>query len=169
MGWLFRQGTTKLDIITDLITTEENASRRRQTIAHSVRGNVLWSVIEITYKQEPLRPAMRFIACYLLESDRRHGWGYKDMDESMHPFYYSCPLKFLDMVPQACAAWREGVRHYHRQRNRKLKVGEKIQLIDAKVPWVEIVSVSPLLGTYDGVVYRIARRLLGESLEPQPN
>jgi hypothetical protein len=169
MGWLFTQGTTKSDIINDLIATEENDTRRWETIAHSVRGNVLWSVIEITYKQDQPLPAKRFIACYLLKSDKGYGWGYKDMDESMHPFYYSCPLKYLSMVPQACAEWREGVRNYHRQRNRKVKIGEKIRLINAKVPWVEIVSVSPLLGTHKNVVYRVPRKLMGEAIEPQLN
>ena len=167
MGWLFTQGSSKLDIITDLIATEENDARRWQTIAHSVRGNVLWSVIEITYKQEPIKPAKRFIACYLLKSDKDYGWGYKDMEESMHPFYYSCLLKYLSMVPEECAEWREGVRNYHRQRNRKMKVGEKIRLIDAKVPWVEIVSISPLLGTHNGVVYRVPRKILGDTMATQ--
>jgi hypothetical protein len=34
----------------------------------------------------------------------------------MHPYYYSCPLRFLDLAPEQSRAWREGVRAYHAQR-----------------------------------------------------
>ena len=44
-------------------------------------------------------------------------WGYKDMEESMHPYYYSCPLSYLELVPidqyGGNAAWRAGVQQYH--------------------------------------------------------
>ena len=36
------------------------------------------------------------------------------MEESMHPYYYSCPLSYLELVPidqyGGNAEWREGVR-----------------------------------------------------------
>lgn len=114
MGWLFTHAAGKADIIRELIAPEENETRRWETIAHCVRGNVLWAVIEITYKQEH-RGNKRFIACYLLAKENGCGWGYKAMDESMHPYYYSCPLKYLDMAPVANADWRTKVRHHYRK------------------------------------------------------
>lgn len=112
MGWLFIRAARKADIIRKLVAPEEDETRRWETIAHSVRGNVLWAVIEITCKLENRR--RRFIACNLLSREKGCGWGYKAMDESMHPYYYSCPLKYLDMAPVANADWRAGVRsHYH--------------------------------------------------------
>lgn len=160
MGWLFTQGSSKPDIIHKLTAPEENETRRWETLAHSVRGNILWAVVELTYKQEQSRK--RFIVCYPLRSDRGYGWGYKDMDESMHPYQYSCPLKYLEMVPEANATWREGVRKYHQQRNKKVEVGQKISLINASIPWVIITSQRPLLGVHDGTRYRVPRRMLGE-------
>ena len=39
------------------------------------------------------------------------------MDESVHPFFYSCPLGYLEMVPIETSGgnpeWRVGVRAYH--------------------------------------------------------
>ena len=162
MGWLFTQGASKSDIINDLVTPEENDTRRWETLAHCVRDNVLWAVVEITYKQD--KPRKRFIACYLLSCEKGYGWGYKSMDESMFPYYFSCPLKYLDMVPVANADWRTEVRKYHQRRNRKVEIGQKIGLVDASIPWVVITSKRPLLGTYGGMCYRVPRRMLGEVL-----
>lgn len=162
MGWLFTVDASKADIIRDLTAPEENESRRWETIAHCVRGNVLWAVIEITYKQEHRRK--RFIACYLLARQKGYGWGYKDMEECMHPCYYSCPLKFLDMVPVANADWRAAVRTYHRNHNRELTIGQKVGIKGSTLPWVVITSLRPLTGEHGGRCYRVPRRLLGEVL-----
>ena len=162
MGWLFTQGSSKSDIIRKLTATEENETRRWETLTHSVRGNVLWAVVEITHKQEQTNK--RYIVCYLLRSDKGYGWGYKDMDESMFPYYFSCPLKYLAMVPVANADWRAEVQKYHERRNRKVDIGQKIGLVNASIPWVVITSKRPLLGTYDGMCYRVPRRMLGEVL-----
>jgi hypothetical protein len=64
----------------------------------------------------------------LLRFENGYGWGYKDMAEEMHPFFYSCPLGYLALVPVACAEWREGVKTYHvkmaeRRKARRLMVG----------------------------------------------
>jgi len=48
MGWLFKQGFSKSEIIRDLTAIEENETRRWETLTHSVRGNVLWAVVELT-------------------------------------------------------------------------------------------------------------------------
>lgn len=40
--------------------------------------------------------------------------GYKDFCERMHPYYYDCPLEYLDLAPETNADWRRCVRAYHR-------------------------------------------------------
>ena len=55
-------------------------------------------------------------------------WGYKDLDEAMFPYYFSCPLKYLDMVPIEIYGghpeWRERVRAYHaHQKELRRRVG----------------------------------------------
>lgn len=163
MGWLFIYGATKRDLIVKLTSPEENATRRWEPLAHSLRGNVLWAVVELTDKTDQSRK--RFIACYLLRSSRSDGWGYKEMEESMGPNYYSCPLKYLEMVPEANAAWREAVREHHHQRNRKVSVGQRIGLINASIPWVVVTSIKPLLGIYNGQCYRVPRRMIGDVIQ----
>ena len=160
MGWLFTEDASRSDIINKLTSPEENNTRRWETLAHCVRGNVLWAVIEITCKQDDTRK--RFIACDLLSSDKDYGWGYKDMEESMFPYYFSCPLTYLNMVPVANADWRTEVQKYHQRRHRKVDIGQKIGLVNASIPWVVITSKRPLRGIYDGIRYRIPRRMLGE-------
>ncbi len=90
-------------------------------IAHALRGNVLWSVVEMTAKAEGVHHDLaagqspRYIRCDLLERSGGQ-WGHKPLDESMHPYYYSCPLSYLDLAPEQSADWRAGVRAYHARR-----------------------------------------------------
>ena len=55
--------------------------------------------------------------------------GYKDMDESMGPAYYDCPLRLLDLVPEPdygyAKEWREKVRAYHAAKVKDWKPGDE--------------------------------------------
>lgn len=42
----------------------------------------------------------------------------------------------------------------------KIVVGQKLNLVNASVPYVTVTSVKPLKGTYLGTTYRIPRRFL---------
>lgn len=67
----------------------------------------VWIVAEAQMPEGP-RP---LIVCVLVD-----GTMVKDVDESMGPVYYDCPLSFLDMAPQApgpfAAEWRAKVREF---------------------------------------------------------
>jgi len=130
MGWLFTHGQTLKEIIvrrtTGWETTHENDTLVKTTcMKHCYRGGafsgVLWTVWERTFEKDgdAVRPAERFIGCDLLKYQTGYGWGYKDQEESMHPYQYSCPLAYLTVVPVACEAWREGVRAYHQRQREK--------------------------------------------------
>lgn len=167
MGWLFTPGQTRAELIRRLTRTEDGPLARHVTLAHCVRGNVLWTVREVTPKTDesgrlPGFP-YRYIGCDLMAAERGFGWGYKDLCESMGPFYYHCPLAYLDQVPEANAEWRAAVREWHARRARPIHVGDIWSLVPrCKVRAVEIVSVRPLRGRGrpDGVLYRIKRDLL---------
>lgn len=110
MGWYYPYHThTRKDLIAELIKGWDNEKTTARSISHCTRGNVLWIVWEIESK--PTKTTTRHILCMLMQ--KYNTWGYKDMDESMHPYYYSCPLKYLDMVPVASEEWRAGVQHWH--------------------------------------------------------
>ena len=68
------------------------------------------------------------------------------------------------MVPVANADWREHVRAYHRDRNRKVEIGQKVGIKGSTIPWVVITSTRPLTGEYGGRRYRVPRRMLGDVL-----
>lgn len=132
MGWDFTRGASKGEIVAELTkpTQREPAmdykggdfvpagfDHDRRTLQHKVIGKTLWTVEERRhYKPGEAEPyeAKRYIGCYLLDKDGDFGWGYKSMCESMHPYYFDCPLAYLGMVPVACEPWREQVRLYHR-------------------------------------------------------
>jgi hypothetical protein len=122
MGWLF-SSRTRSELILDLIQPEDRERASVRVIAHTLRGNVLWSVVEITAKAEgvhqDLAPgeSMCYICCDLLQHSGGQ-WGYKGMDESMSPYYYTCPLRYLAMAKEISPDWREKVRAYHAQRRR---------------------------------------------------
>jgi hypothetical protein len=162
MGWLYTPGASRADIVRELTARQENATRTWETLAHCLRGNVLWAVVQITDKRD--NQQTRYIACYLLAGHGGCGWGYKDMDESMHPFYYSCPLTYLDLAQVVDADWRAKVRAHHRNYNRQLAIGQKVALNGSTIPWVIITQLRPLVGEYGSRRYRLPRRLLGDVL-----
>jgi len=122
MGWYFAP-TSRSQLIAEIIASKENERASMKIIAHALRGHVLWSVAEVTAKAEGayrgLAPgqSVRFIRCHLL---KRSGgeWGCKALDESMHPYYYTCPLSYLDMAPEQSPDWRAGVRAHHAQQRK---------------------------------------------------
>jgi hypothetical protein len=115
MGWLFTS-RTQSELIAKRTKLHETERFRIEVIAHTLCDDVLWSVVEMTDKNDlvPDQPT-RYIRCDLL-GKHEDQWGYKSLDESMHPYYYSCPLIYLDMAPEQSREWRKGVRAYHAQR-----------------------------------------------------
>jgi hypothetical protein len=143
MGWLFPYGASRKSLIAERTEGWERASESMVTksvcLAHCYRGGVfsgvLWSVWERTFTKdnESVAPAQRWIQCDLLRSSP-DGWGYKDMEESMHPYFYSCPLGYLKLVPMeqfgGHEQWRDGVRAYH-QRQQEKRIAKRLQRAEA--------------------------------------
>ena len=133
MGWLFTPGSTRRGLIAERIdgwerTNDDSTVITSKCLAHCYRGGsfagVLWSVWERSFDRngEQAEPTQRWIMCDLLRYER-DGWGFKDIEESMGPFYYSCPQKYLGMVPLdefgGNAEWREQVVSYHQHQREK--------------------------------------------------
>jgi len=133
MGWLYIAGISRRDLIADNTTnwerTKEDGTIIKSTcLAHCYRGGifsgVLWSVWEQTSlkEEQPVEQPQRWIVCDLLRCDGGE-WGYKELDESMHPYFYSCPLGYLQLVPLdrfgGNTQWRSLVKKYHAQSTEK--------------------------------------------------
>jgi len=95
MGWLFKPGFTRKDLIRERTENWERSGSegiavQTTCLKHCYRGGVfsgvLWSVWERTFERqgEAAQPTERWITCDLLRC-QQGDWGYKDMDESMHP------------------------------------------------------------------------------------
>jgi hypothetical protein len=159
MGWSFIENTTRRDVIEMLIKDESNQGYRWKTLKNCTRGNVLWTITERTHGNGD--EVIRFIGCHLLQRsvETRYGrkvvsWGYKSMDESVHPYYYSCPLSYLNEVPTECEEWREKVRLYHH----RYRIGDRLALVNCKVGHLVVTSLKPLVGkAHDGARYRVPR------------
>ena len=113
MGWLFTP-LGKTELIHQLTRSSETPETSAQVIAFRMGKEALWSVVQVTARQEGAieglhaDESVRFIRCDLLDCvDGK--WGYKPLEESMHPYYFDCPLEFLDMAPVSCQAWRDEV------------------------------------------------------------
>jgi len=131
MGWSYTYDATKADIIDNLTRMQGwGEGREGGAIKHCVRGNVLWTVHEIRDVTTHAN-AIRFIGCFLLGKAKDCGWGSKDMEESMGPCYYSCPLEYLDMAPipegEYAKGWRDNVRAYHAA-HIKLREGLRLRI-----------------------------------------
>lgn len=134
MGWLYPYGVNRKELIAQRVEGWEHQSGemlvKSTCLKHCYRGNVfsgvLWSVWERTFMKDgsEVRPTERWIQCDLLRCDQGE-WGYKDMTEMEHPFYWSCPLSYLEMVPLdrygGNAEWRQEVVEHHRRRAEKRK------------------------------------------------
>lgn len=123
MGW-FGSRMTRSELIADLTSVsvyeDEDFSCERITIKHCYRGNahsgILWSVVEAKVTKVDKLTTRRYIHCDLMRYVDGQ-WSYKPMVEAAHPYYYSCPKKYLQLVPDdapnTCAEWRAKVREYH--------------------------------------------------------
>ena len=107
MGWLFGWNTRK-DLVERLC--EGNGVK---TLKRCFKGNNMWAVQEAPN-------GIVFAVLYLIKGpaygnkNDRHGWGYKDVDETMGPCQYDFPVSWLDLLSpiesEYAIEWRQAVR-----------------------------------------------------------
>jgi len=168
MGWTFPHGASRSDIIDEL--TKEQLTERGEfrTLRKCFRGNTMYALHESGERGNP----RKWLGIYLLQ--RHNGdWGYKDMSEDCHPYYYDCPVSYLDAADEPSTdnarEWRRLVREQAAVRaSKKPRKGETWTLEGCRIPQVKIVSLKPLRGLAQGQVYKIKRTLLGEKVAVAP-
>jgi hypothetical protein len=92
------------------------------------RGRTLWSVVE-----RPTGEKFIDVAIFEYEKEetsrgKRTVWGVKSMYEEMGPYYYDCPVNFLDMAPETCPTWRAKVRETAARGGRSYEPGSKVRI-----------------------------------------
>jgi hypothetical protein len=96
--------------------SHENDTYTWKTLKTSLKENTLWVVREVFIKET--QETKRYIECILIHYDRKDKcYGHKDMDESMGPYYFDCPLSFLQIATVTNQEWRNKVIDYHKQLN----------------------------------------------------
>jgi len=143
MGWDFKQGASKADIVKDLVSTVITANFIATTVAHKVVGQELWRLVE--FSDDAGKKTV--IVLDLLSSSKNFGWGYKEMDEAMGPYYYKVPKSFLDRAPVTNPAWRARVlseatrKAAQKAAFASLKPGDRVRLDGCMVDEVEVLRV----------------------------
>lgn len=97
MGWDYTRGASRADIARLIHYSDK-------TIDTTQTGNIIWAVCQDNNGL--------CIVCFLLRKGQ-NGWGYKGIPEKHGPFYYNCPVEYLDMVPTVNFEWRAEVIKYH--------------------------------------------------------
>lgn len=175
MGWTFPYGATRRQIIDELTPAEcpsGDAGGLFRTLRHCCKGNVLYALHESV---KPDGSSTKWIGVYLMGKHGGNDWGYKDMDETMGPYYYNCPVKYLDEADEPaneCAAnWRAEVRRRAAERaSKRPRVGEYWKLRDGcRPPTVRVTSVRPLRGESSGISYRLPRKYLDCRVDSEPH
>lgn len=161
MGWTYSYGCTEKSQIRDEILRDfRNASYT--VLRHATVGNHLWLAID-KRPADGSAPQRAIVLCLLTKRDGI--WGYKDMDETMGPYYYDCPLSLLALFPAPspdAGAWRDQVRDYHGAKavaaaaRKQITPGVTIECDGCTPNRLMVVSVRPLAGQdANGRLYRI--------------
>ena len=109
MGTFFTPGATKADIVEELLAplrAKDNLVAR--ALVYEGDCWVLWTVEKGQRENET---PYQLICCYLLRSEPS-GWGYKPLDETVGPCYYSVPRDWLTkypcILPETLAVAKQG-------------------------------------------------------------
>lgn len=162
MGWLFGE-RTRAELIERLRRTERYAPHNT-LLESTVRGSRHWYLC----KHES---GLVWIGLDLL-AGRGNQWGYKDMDESVGPCYYDCPISYVNRstASSGCSmGWKQSVRDYHAKKaaQPRAEAGLLVELDDTSYKLVR--PHLPRKGwivsrVNDGVEFRMNSRQLCRAL-----
>jgi uncharacterized protein DUF6927 len=141
MGWLYQSDPVEnpLAYLSDKYNYDGD-THSLQTLDGARIGNTVYLAIRSTDKKTAR--SFVFAAVILISNTKKHGFGYKDMTESMGPCQCDCPQRIMRLLspvadiphPGYTADWRARVaaRHQERRqqqrRQRSLRVGSLVTL-----------------------------------------
>lgn len=165
MGWTSFQihKTTKtIDVLRqELQQDDQGRTRARFEILDGVmRGATFYGVMRVTNWTSPDAPPARVMTYgVVVLTERKNTYPasqyvdfyYKDMDESMQPYYYDCPVRMLDLLDQLAPVtepasgaykWRAACRAHQAKQNesRRARAAARKALrtfINDHVTWVQ--------------------------------
>ena len=141
MGWLYQYDPVENPVAH--LTAKcnyDNERRTLQALAAARVGNTVYMAIKSTDKATG--ESYVFAAVILISNTKKHGFGYKDMDESMGPCQCDCPARIMRLLtpiadlpsPGYAADWRARVearnnaKRLQRARRQSLRIGSIVTL-----------------------------------------
>ena len=154
MGWSTGYRSCK-ELLEQRKRSEKNERIEWTVLKTYYQFGTLWKLVEYKTAEKHVI----FIALDLIRNfGKEDGWGYKDIEESMGPCYYNCPLEFLKLTPVENQDWRDKVIAYHAKRNTKLSLGQVVSLPNSTIKQLTVCSLRPLLGySSTGRTYRFSK------------
>ena len=131
MGWTFydadvmtrgKRDNKKIKAILDKQCTWEWEGGSNKPLKSSLVGNTYYAAVE-QLLSDGTRKVWAAVTRISLNGEDGFRFGYKDMEESMNPFYYDCPIGILNLLTETNSGfaneWRAGVRAYHEKQKEK--------------------------------------------------
>lgn len=120
MGWTYPYETTTRESLVSYLRRPQRFGDKLELVQACTKGNRHWYLVRVK------ETGLHFIGLDLMQGTRgESSWGYKDMDESVAPFYYDVPITYLDAPTDESvghtAEWRARVRRYHAEQKAKGK------------------------------------------------
>jgi hypothetical protein len=120
MGWLYRRDpiTNPVAYLTTLYDRDGDQTTNK-VLAAARGGNTVYLALKSTDKGTGRSFVTAIVI--LISNTRQHGFGYKDMDESMGPHQCACPNRLMRLLspvadlphPGYAAEWRARVAAHH--------------------------------------------------------
>lgn len=142
-------------------------------IAKYRHGRELWTVWERT-EHKSGEVVDRYISLFVLQY-QNDTWGAKEYREEVHPYFYTCPVRFLELAPEVRnQAWRDLVVKHHKEMGRRrelvkqVKKGDVVRCIHVNPDRYLVLALSPMIGrAANGGVYRVPKTRVVEIVNQQ--
>ena len=171
MGWTYMEKPMNIKKWLEDSLTWENETYSHKCLKSYIKLKEGYAAVESINKITGDREVWAIV--YLFNYTRSKdgfNFGYKDMDESMGPYYYNCPASILDLLTEAksnsAIEWRKKSREVlaNKKPRPKIEIGRSYTVLNSTVNQVKIVD--KIKGFWIGVSgdgrYKIRSNRLGE-------
>lgn len=135
MGWTwynathYKKGNVDRKAECDEQLNWETENRKNRVLKSAMVGSTYYGAVESTLNSGERTV---FGVVFLTSTNNRdyYNFGYKDMDETMHPYYYDCPNSILELLTETdnenARTWREKCREQNAKKKQERKSGDSL-------------------------------------------
>lgn len=140
MGWTsyhakhYKNGKVDRKAECDSVLNHETEKHKYTVLKSTMKSTVYYGAVEHIDKEENTREvfAVVFLTAGQDKRDPYYNFAYKDMTETMYPYYFDCPKSILDLLTptdnETANRWRAKCREMTKQTNwlKELPIGAKV-------------------------------------------